>query len=201
MNNFTRSVKEIIKDLPEPLQNQVFRNMLSKFLRKEYYRGYKKGLQENDLKYVILKENSTTTALAEDSRIHRDIITPGHFELLKNYVEVIGFDVFKINPSDYLPTYQRREIADFHKCLYFIFNECGMNKSAIGRRFSKNHSTVVTAIKTFNTILNTDQSFFTKFAVMVDRIEKMLNEKGLRLPISILIKAKIYNSNIAYRQV
>ena len=36
---------------------------------------------------------------------------------------------------------------------------------------------------------------------MVDRIEKMLNEKGLRLPISILIKAKIYNSNIAYRQV
>ena len=71
--------------------------------------------------------------------------------------------------------------------------------TVIGRIFGKDHSTVVTAVKTFNTLIDTDPEFFSKFHSLVKNTEKMINEINLRFPIGVLIKAKIYNSSVVVK--
>ena len=194
-------IKIILKALQASTVSAKVRDTIRNVLKDEYNRGYNQAVRTIESKHFII--NDTNIELKDYVIERRRTVSIASHDLnsILSIMQNIGFDVFGIDSNIYNKSLRHRNIVDYHKSVYYILRECGITCTKIGKEFDKDHSTIVQAVKVFESLLERDKILAKKFQTFVILLRIELRSINFKLPLSVLIKSGIYNEKPIVRTV
>jgi chromosomal replication initiation ATPase DnaA len=112
----------------------------------------------------------------------------------ESYIELLEqklCSVYGIKHSHLTKGGRHREVVDARRILFWSLRQLfGLSLSTIGRRYNKDHATILYGLKTFDNLVNTDISFRLK----TETCFKFLHNQGWSEPLQVY--SKKYNPEI-----
>jgi len=193
--NHMKALTKVMSHFPDKRYDKELRQKIYKILKERFAVGYttalKKSKDELVVEYGKLRELENVK-YAWDADIRHRVPDSEDIDTIVQILRTIGLDIFEIKASEYNPKSHKRKIADFHKVMFYILREHNLTFTEIGNICSKDHSSVVIGIQKFHNLLKYDKVFFRKFHHLV----KVMKGDGIKLPISVLISAGIYEERV-----
>ncbi len=153
---------------------------------------------QNHLKFLTMIGPLTCNrAIVEDERLLliAGIIDQSEGKISpESYIELLEqklCSVYGIKHSHLTKGGRHREVVDARRILFWALRQLfGLSLSTIGRRYNKDHATILYGLKTFDNLVNTDISFRLK----AETCFKFLHNQGWSEPLQVY--SKKYNPEI-----
>lgn len=153
---------------------------------------------QNHLKFLTMIGPLTRNrAIVEDERLHliASIVTECEGNISPDsYIELLEqklCSVYGIKHSHLTKGGRHREVVDARRILFWSLRVLfGLSLSTIGRRYGKDHATVLHGLRTFDNLINTDYAFRIKAETCL----KYLHQNGWSEPLEVY--ATKYNNKL-----